>query len=405
MIKCINIADLKVGMYIHDLNCDWMSHPFLRNRFVVSTEAEIQKIADSGIHEVYIDISRGLDVIHAPTAEEVKIKLESQMKAFGAEDQPANPAKVAATEELHRAQKIHHEAYQIIHGVLRDVRLGKQVELEHVAPSVEKMTTSILRNNGALLALCRIKDKDNYTFMHSVSVGALMVSFCNAMGMSKEVIHHAGIGGMLHDIGKMKIPDEILNKPDRLSEREFAVIKCHVVESKKILTEARGISETAITVAAQHHERHDGSGYPLGLQGHEISQLGQMAAIVDVYDALTSDRCYHKGMPPTDALRKIYEWSKFHFNPDLVQAFMRTIGIYPIGTMVRLESGRLGVVIEQNEKNLVSPKVKVFFSIKNNTHIPPEIVDLSRNLGHGGGDKIVRHEAPEQWKLNPLQFL
>jgi HD-GYP domain-containing protein (c-di-GMP phosphodiesterase class II) len=232
-----------------------------------------------------------------------------------------------------------------------------------------------------------------------------MVSFCNAMGMSKEVIHHAGIGGMLHDIGKMKVPDEILNKPDRLTEREFSVMKCHVVESKKILSQARGISETAITVAAQHHERHDGSGYPLGLKGHEISELGQMAAIVDVYDALTSDRCYHKGMPPTDALRKIYEWSKFHFNPELVQAFMRSIGIYPVGTLVRLESGRLGVVVEQNEKSLISPKVKVFFSTKSNAHIKPEIIDLSRSMGHGGADKIVSHESPERWHLDPLRFM
>jgi putative nucleotidyltransferase with HDIG domain len=405
MIKCINIADLKVGMYIHDLNCDWMSHPFLRNRFVIATEAETQKIAEAGIHEVYIDTTRGLDVVHAPTEGEVQRQLESEMLVIGEEERPAVFTRVAAVEEFGRAQLIHEEAHQIIHGILRDVRLGKQVELEQVAPSVERITSSILRNNGALLALCRIKDKDNYTFQHSVSVGALMVTFCNAMNMSKEVIHHAGIGGMLHDIGKMKIPDEILNKPDRLTEHEFGVMKCHVVESKKILTQARGISETAITVAAQHHERHDGSGYPLGLMGHEISTLGQMAAIVDVYDALTSDRCYHQGMPPTDALRKIYEWSKFHFNPELVQAFMRAIGIYPIGTLVRLESGRLGVVVEQNEKNLVSPKVKVFFSIKSNTHIPPEIVDLSRSLGHGGGDKIVKHESPEHWKLDPLRFL
>jgi len=405
MIKCINISDLKVGMFIHDLNCDWMSHPFLRNRFCISAEAEIQKIADSGIHEVYIDTDRGLDMIHAPTEGEVQQQLESEMRVIGAEKRPLAETQVAAAEEFGRAQLIHHEAHKIIHGILRDVRLGKQVELEQIAPSVERMTTSILRNNGALLALCRIKDKDNYTFQHSVSVGALMVSFCNAMKMSKEVIHHAGIGGMLHDIGKMKIPDEILNKPDRLTEREFSIMKCHVVESKRILTQSTGISETAIQVAAQHHERHDGSGYPLGLKGHEISELGQMAAIVDVYDALTSERCYHKGMPPTDALRKIYEWSKFHFNPELVQAFMRAIGIYPIGTLVRLESGRLGVVIEQNDNNLISPKVKVFFSIQSNTHIKPEIVDLSKSLGHGGGDRIEKHESPERWKLDPLRFL
>lgn len=400
MIKCINISDLKLGMYIHDLNCDWMSHPFLRNRFTITTDAEVEKIRVAGIHEIYIDTDRGLDVIFAPTEGEVRKQLETEMQAMASEVRPSSVAKVIAAEEFGRAQIVHQEANDIIHSMLNDVRLGKQVQLEQIAPSVERMTTSILRNNGALLALCRIKDKDNYTFQHSVSVGALMVTFCNAMGMSKEVIHQAGIGGMLHDVGKMKIPDSILNKPDRLTEREFGVMKCHVVESKKILLQSKGISETAINVAAQHHERHDGSGYPLGLKGTEISQLGQMAAIVDVYDALTSDRCYHKGMSPTDALRKIYEWSKFHFNPELVQAFMRAIGIYPIGTLVRLESGRLGVVVEQNEKTLISPKVKVFFSTKSNMHITPEVIDLSRSLGKVGGDRIESHESAERWKLD-----
>ncbi|MBP4045028.1 HD-GYP domain-containing protein [Chromobacterium violaceum] len=404
MIKCIDVNDLKVGMYIHDLNCDWMSHPFLVNRFKVKDESEIRKIADAGIHEVYIDTRKGMDLASARSEGEVRKQLESELREIASRERTVT-RHVEAAEEFGRAQTIHHEANQIIRDILQDVRLGKQVELEQVEPQVEKLTGSILRNGGALLSLCRIKDKDNYTFQHSVSVGALMVSFCNALGMSKEVIHHAGIGGMLHDIGKMKVPDSILNKPGKLTEQEFMVMKCHVVESQKILHATRGISETAVLVAGQHHERHDGSGYPAGLKGEEISQLGQMAAIVDVYDALTSNRCYHKGMPPTDALRKIYEWSKFHFNPELVQAFMRVIGIYPVGTLVRLESGRLGVVVEQNEDNLVSPKVKVFFSTKSNTHIPPEIVDLSRRMGFGGGDRIVKHESPEKWKIDPLRFL
>ncbi|WP_047238232.1 HD-GYP domain-containing protein [Chromobacterium subtsugae] len=404
MIKCIDVNDLRVGMYIHDLNCDWMSHPFLVNRFKVAHESEIQKIAEAGIHEVYIDTRKGIDLPSAPSAVEVRKQLESELRAIASRESTVM-RKVESGEEFGRAQVIHHEANQIVRDILQDVRLGKQVELEQVEPQVERLTESILRNNGALLSLCRIKDKDNYTFQHSVSVGALMVSFCNALNMGKDVIHHAGIGGMLHDIGKMRVPDEILNKPGKLTEQEFQVMKCHVVESQKILHATQGISETAVLVAGQHHERHDGSGYPAGLKGDEISQLGQMAAIVDVYDALTSNRCYHQGMPPTDALRKIYEWSKFHFNPELVQAFMRVIGIYPVGTLVRLESGRLGVVVEQNDSSLISPKVKVFFSIKSNAHIPPEVVDLSRRMGHGGGDRIVKHESPEKWKIDPLRFL
>ncbi|WP_028535064.1 HD-GYP domain-containing protein [Paludibacterium yongneupense] len=404
MIKRIDIDELKVGMFVHDLNCDWMSHPFLRNRFLLKHDEEIRKIADAGIHEVYIDTSKGLDMVNAPTLNEVKSQLESEILDM-AQHHSAPPARVEAHVELGQARSIHREAHKIIHEMLQDVRLGKQVELEKINPSVERITNSILRNNGALLSLCRIKNKDDYTFLHSVSVGALMVSFCHSLGMSREQIQQAGIGGMLHDIGKMKVPDAILNKPGRLTENEFEQIKCHVVESKRILHATAGITETSIQVAAQHHERHDGSGYPEGLRGEAISQLGQMAAIVDVYDALTSERCYHKGMPPTDALRKIYEWSKFHFNPELVQAFMRTTGIYPVGTLVRLESGRLGVVVEQNEKNLIAPLVKVFFSCNSNSPIMPELVDLSRGLGFGGGDRILRHESPEKWKLDPLRYL
>lgn len=399
-VKRIDVDDLKIGMYIHDLNCDWMSHPFLRRRFKVETEADIQKIVDAGIHEVYIDTSRGMDVAHAPTAREVDRELESQMRAIATEAAPPTPTRVESGVELKRARRVHQEANHIIHNMLQDVRLGKQVDLELVAPSVQKITDSILSNGGALLSLCRIKDKDNYTFQHSVSVGALMVSFCNALGMDRETVILAGIGGMLHDTGKMLVPDYILNKPGRLTEEEFAKMKCHVVESKNILEKTAGISQLSIQVAVQHHERHDGSGYPAGLKGEEISEMGQMAAIVDVYDALTSERCYHQGMSPTDALRKIYEWSKFHFNPQLVQAFMRTIGIYPVGTLVLLKSGRLGVVVEQNEKSLIAPQVKVFFSSKSNAYIAPELIDLSRSQ-----DAIVRHESPSHWKLDPLRFM
>lgn len=398
-IKRIDVADLKVGMYVHDLNCDWMSHPFLRRRFKVMQESDILKIIEAGIHQIYIDTSKGLDLPHAPTAHEVYRVLESQMRVI-AEEPPHAPARVESGRELQRARLIHYEANQIVHSVLQDARLGKQVSLEQVAPAVEHITESILRNNGALLSLCRIKDKDNYTFQHSVSVGVLMVSFCHAKGMNRADILQAGIGGMLHDIGKMKVPDEILNKPGRLTEQEFVQIKCHVVESQKILHATPGISSISAEVAAQHHERHDGSGYPEGLKGEQISDMGQMAAIVDVYDALTSNRCYHQGMLPTDALRKIYEWSTFHFNPKLVQSFMRTIGIYPVGTLVRLQSGRLGTVVEQNENNLTTPMVRVFFSTRSGSYIPPELVDLSRS-----SDAIVRHESPAKWRIDPLRFL
>lgn len=403
MAKKINIAQLKPGMYVSDLGSDWMSHPFLRSSFSVKDEAMVQKLIDSGMQEVYIDPARGDDVADAPTAEEVTEEIEREMLKVATA--PVPERRVSTGEELVRARKIHGEANLIIRNIMQDVRLGKQVTIDKAEPVVEKLTDSILRNAGALLSLCRVKNKDDYTFLHSVSVCALQVTFCRALGMDAGTIHLAGIGGLLHDIGKVKVPDKILNKPGRLTEDEFKVMKCHVVESKKILSGTDGISETSILVASQHHERHDGSGYPEGLKGEAISQMGQMAAICDVYDAITSTRVYHKGMTPHEALSKIFEWSKFHFNPVLVQSFLRAIGIYPVGTLVMLESGMLGVVTEQSGANLLQPAVKVFYDSKRKQYLTPKEVDLSKPLGHGGGDRIASHEAPEKWGVDPLKYL
>ncbi len=403
MIKKIGVSDLQVGMFIQDLNCDWMDHPFLRRQFALSNEGQIVKIREAGIREVYIDAARGVDG-PGQDAVEVERELDREMVAFAKAVAPRQ-RQTSMREEVASAQRIQGEANALIRDLMQDVRLGRQIQSERVEPVVEKITQSILRNSGALLSLCRIKNKDDYTFQHSVSVCGLQTAFARALGLSPSDIHEAGIGGLLHDIGKTKVSDEILNKPGRLTDDEFRQIKCHVVESRRILEATPGISAIAVQVAAQHHERHDGSGYPLGLKAGEISQMGQMAAIVDVYDAITSDRCYHKGMEPTEAMRKIFEWSKFHFNPDLVHAFTRCIGIYPTGSLVRLESGRLAVVIGQCEGNLLKPLVRVIFSAKHNHYLPAEDVDLSKSLGRGGGDRIVQHENPENWGINIARFL
>ncbi len=403
MSKKIAVEKLTPGMYICDLGSDWMAHPFLRSKLLINDEAQIRKIIESGIHEVYIDPKRGIDVVDAPTHVEVEEQITEELHKLA--EEKILVRKVGVGEEMQRARKIHSEANGIIRNIMQDVRLGKQVNAELAEPVVEKITESILRNGSALLSLTRVKNKDDYTFQHSVSVCALQVSFCNALGLSATSTHLAGVGGLLHDIGKVKIPDEILNKPGSLTAEEFTTMKCHVVESKNILLETDGIQEISIQVAAQHHERHDGSGYPEGLKGEAISQMGQMAAICDVYDAITSDRCYHKGMPPHEALRKIFEWSKFHFNPQLVQQFLRIIGIYPVNTLVMLESGRIAVVMEQAEENLLQPVVKAFYDSKRKQYMVPLLIDLAKPLGHGGGDRIVGHETAEKWGFDPAKFL
>lgn len=403
MLKKVDSSQLKVGMYIHDLSCDWMTHPFVRNRFVIASQDEINKIVKAGIHDVVIDAAKGLDVQDAPSLAEAQAATERELEEIA--KAPARSVKTTLGEELQRAAQIRHQAAGVVRNVMADARLGKAIEIGAVQPVVQNITESILRNPGALLGLLRIKSKDDYTFLHSVSVCALLVAFANARGMEEGIIREAGLGGLLHDTGKALVPDAVLNKPGPLTDEEFAIIKKHPMDGYNILKESPDVPQLALDITRHHHERRDGTGYPDRLAGDDISEIAQMAAIVDVYDALTADRCYHKGIPAAAALRKIYEWSKHHFNQKLVQEFMRCVGIYPVGTLVLLESGRLGVVIEPHESNLLAPKVNVFFNTKNQVYIKPETIDLSRGLGFGGGDKIVGHESPAKWQVDPMRFL
>ncbi|HJV28797.1 MAG TPA: HD-GYP domain-containing protein, partial [Aromatoleum sp.] len=252
----------------------------------------------------------------------------------------------------------------------------------------------------ALLPLLHLKDHDDYTFMHSVSVCALLTSFARTLELPREVIKEISIGALLHDVGKAKVPDDILNKPAKLTEAEFDKMKSHVVQSKIILQHTPGISEIALDVAAQHHERYDGTGYPNKLKGSEISLYGQMGAIVDVYDAITSNRVYHKGMPPTQALRKLLEWSKYHFDPKLVHTFIRSVGIYPSGSLVRLESGKLAVVQGQNSEHLLQPTVLVMFDALKRCYVTPQLVDLAKS-----NDVIIEHEDFDKWGIDPARWI
>jgi len=403
MLKKVDSSQLKVGMYIHDLSCDWMTHPFVRNRFLLSSEDEIRKILNAGIHDVVIDTGRGLDAQDAPSLAEAQAATEREIVEIAAKSPVVT--RVSLGEEMRRAVQIRHQASTLVRTVMQDARLGKAIELDQVEPVVQNITESILRNPGALVGLLRIKTKDDYTFLHSVSVCTLLVAFCRSRNIDAGVTHQAGLGGLLHDTGKALVPDAILNKPGPLTDEEFAIIKRHPRDGYDILRKTPEVGPIPLDITLHHHERRDGSGYPGKQANEEISELAQMAAIVDVYDAITADRCYHKGMSAAAALRKIYEWSKFHFNPQYAQEFMRCVGIYPVGTMVMLESGRLGVVIEPHESNLLAPKVNVFFNTKQNLYIKPETVDLSRGLGFGGGDKIVGHESPAKWNVDPMRFL
>ena len=401
MIKLIPVTRLQAGMYVHDLNCGWLQHGFVRNRFLVASADDVRKVREIGVTEIYVDTGRGLDpdALPAPDAPESAPEPGPQHTAPAPAEAPAvhTPAKAASSFE--RARALHREANQIVRDMLGDIRLGKQIEMEKVEPLVGRIVDSIFTQQDALLPLARLKQHDNYTFQHSVSVCALMTAFARTLEVPHETIREIAVGALLHDVGKARVPDEILNKPGKLTDAEFDRMKSHVVQSKIILQATPGISQIALDVAAQHHERYDGTGYPNKLAGQGISLYGRMGAIVDVYDAITSDRVYHKGMAPTEALRKLLDWSANHFEPRLVKAFIRSVGIYPTGALVRLESKRLAVVQAQHADKPMQPTVKVIFHTAGH-YLRPEDVDLRRSQ-----DRIVGHEDFAAWNIDALRWL
>lgn len=403
MIKKVRVEDLRVGMYIHDLNCGWLSHRFWRNRFLIRSETDLAHIKGLGVHEVYIDTDKGDDLPEAPTEGEVVEQLERELKEVAEQSKDRlQPATLA--QERVQAQRIHAQALQVISGLMQDARLGLPIQIDETRAVISELVGSIFRNQNALLALGRIRHADRYTFEHSVNVAVLMVAFARELGLAPELIETIGMGALLHDIGKTKTPDAILNKPGRLTDEEFAIMRSHVVHSREILARIPEFPPIALAVAAEHHERVDGTGYPEGKSGEAISLYGRMAAIVDVYDAITSDRVYHRGIEPHQALRKLLEWSRYHLDPELVRHFIRCVGIYPVGSLVRLESQRLAVVLENRRANVQEPLVRVVMDARWRRFLPVEDLDLSRKV-RGVKDRIIGAEDPAHWGIDCEEIL
>jgi len=388
-------------MYVQELCSSWIDTPFWQKSFMLSEAEELKKIQATRIRHAWIDVSKGLDVLS-----ESDVKLQAKpdpepvpepVPETAPAPAPRQIAAVSMDDELGRASAIVSKSKQAVFSMFNEARMGKAVDVDNAQSMVEEIADSVMRNPGALIGLARLKTKDDYTYMHSVAVCALMVALAKQLGLSEEEAREAGLAGLLHDIGKMMVAADILNKPGKLTDAEFVSVKEHPAAGYKLLKDAKGISAVALDVCLHHHEKIDGSGYPNRLKGDEISLYARMGAVCDVYDAITSDRPYKQGWCPAESLRKMAEWSKGHFDEKIFQAFVKSIGIFPVGTLVRLESGRLAVVVEQQVgKSLLLPKVRVFFSVKSMAYVAPELIDLSRA---GMNDKIATREDAAKWGI------
>ena len=401
MLKRITIQDLRLGMYIQELCGSWMEHPFWRARFLLTQQNDLKTLLASGIQEVWIDTGKGLDLEQGATArtdEEVDQETEYLLREA---DKPLSTATTSMADEVRHAMQLCNTAKQSVVDMFSTARMGKAIEVGQALNLVEDIANSASRHPHALISLARLKNVDEYTYMHSVAVCGLMIALARQLNMSEEQVREAGLAGLLHDIGKIAISNQILNKPGKLTDTEFAVMKTHPERGLRILHKSDSVSPAVLDVCLHHHEKIDGTGYPHGLRGDGISILARMGAVSDVYDAITSDRPYKKGWLPAEAIRKMAEWSKGHFDDTVFQAFVKTVGIYPIGSLVRLTSGRLGVVIEQNPDSLLMPRVKVFFSTKSRVQIAPEVVDLARQQE----EKIEGRESADTWGFRHLEHL
>ncbi len=394
MLKKIRVNDVRLGMYIQEVCGSWMDHPFWKNSFMLTEDKDLNTLKNCGVDEVWIDTSIGLDIdadVAALSQKEAELKVESELKMIEQTPQKTEVL-VSLQVELIAAKKIHTKAKEMVVSIFSDVRMGNALQLDDAVSLVDVINQSIARNPSALISLSRLKNADNYTYLHSVAVCVLMIALGRQLGLKDRVLKQAGIAGLLHDIGKVFIPNEVLNKPGKLTDEEFNIVKAHPLKGWEFLKDSNEANDLILDVCRHHHERVDGTGYPDKLSGEALTLFARMGAVCDVYDAITSNRCYKKGWEPAESIRKMAEWKNGHFDEVIFHAFVKTVGIYPTGTLLKLKSGRLGVVTDQSKKSLTMPLVKVFFSTRSNAHILQEIIDLSKSV-----DSIANLENPLQW--------
>lgn len=391
MIKKIPTQQVKLGMFIQALDGPWLSHPFWKTKFLLNDPADLVALQRSQVAAVWIDGSKGLDLAGAPA-----VAPPAAAPGVAAVSAVVKPERQPAGAEVERAAALVNRSRQQVMSLFGEARLGKAVDAEQCLPLVEEVANSVARNPSALISLARLKTKDDYTYLHSVAVCALMVSLSRQLGLDEAQTREAGLAGLLHDVGKMMMPTEVLNKPGQLTDDEFAVMRSHPMRGYEALKEGNAVPEAALEVCLHHHEKMDGSGYPHKQAGEQISLLSRMGAVCDVYDAITSNRPYKNAWDAAGSLQRMAQWQG-HFDPRVFQAFVKCVGIYPVGTLVKLHSGRLAVVVDQHPTNLVAPTVKIFFSTKSQMPIPVELLDLANS-----NDRIVGRESAADWGFKNL---
>ncbi len=418
MNRKIDVHELRKGMYVSELDRPWVGTPFLFQGFEIRSDEELVQLRSLCQH-VYISddperiaspqprmvtSTRASHVIASPAADHVTV-LDATLKPHRAP--PRYRDQTSLEEELGTARVLESGTRELIYSIMDDVRLGRSLDSAPAKRTVAGMVESVVRNPDALVWLTQLKHKDEYTALHSLRVCILALTFGRHLDLAEEELNVLGTGALLHDIGKLRVPNEILNKPARLTDHEYDIMKSHVPLGVKILDNTRGIPAAAIAVARCHHERYSGSGYVNGITGDQIGLFGMIGAIVDTYDAITSDRAYHDGVSAYDALKKLYEGRGKDFHSGLVEQFIQCMGIYPIGSIVELNTGSVGVVITVNRERRLRPKVALVLDDSKTPCPIVTVLDLFHTQSgiSGTAFEICRVLPAGAYGINPNSYL
>ncbi len=383
MIVNIAIDELKVGNFVIDI-VEQKSHFNLAQPGHIKSQAVINNLTIKGVKVLRIDTSKNLP----QPVESKKTNKTDKTNRVEKTNKNSGATKTNTTEEqirkktlaadVTKAKAIFAESKNISKNVFKNAFAGDEIDLKPVEDIADKTIKAIFDNPDALACVINIRKKDDYLLEHSVSVSVLITIFSRYLGLEKDIVQQLAIGAFLHDVGKIKIEDEILNKPGKLSDSEFSVIKTHVNHSINIINDTQGVSPLSLQVAAQHHEKLDAQGYPFNLSADKITHYGRMIAICDIFDALTANRVYKDGYPHTKAFSILRHMASIgQLDQVLVDSFIKCMGVYPVGSLVKLSSSRLAIVEHRNDKDPINPKVKSFYDAEHGNYEHTRTIDLA----------------------------
>ncbi|WP_429090981.1 HD-GYP domain-containing protein [Aeromonas rivipollensis] len=386
----IPVNQLRPGMYVIAIASQTGAMEIAQTG-LVTTRQQVDVLIRRGVLTVKVDLARsklpGIAQVISP----------SPAHSAGS----VRPAGSGEGREL-KIRRLYQEARELQGKFIRHLKAGEPIDITPLAAVAEEMVDTMFTHGDAMLCLARIRAKDAYLMEHSMNVAILLANFGRYLGLERSVLKELTLGGLLHDVGKIMTPDEVLNKPGKLTDEEFGVMRQHVVHSYDILSNTAGITPTMLEVAANHHERLDGTGYPQRLKGDQLSLYTRMSGIVDVYDAVTADRVYKQGMQPTQAFRVLLKGINQHFDAELVTKFIKCMRVYPVGTLVQLSNQRLAVVMQRNEQQPLKPMVKVIYHATQRHYLEVQWLDLARN---GGQESIESTVDPKEFGINLANFV